>query len=808
MLRNPEGYVIRVPSWSPDGRKILFEARRDSDDSGLQRTDYLSTIDADGTNIVRLTDDRTHNHSPAWSPDGTKIAFISTRDGNPEVYVMNADGTSPVRLTETPSISESSPKYLPDNTRISFLRRFGALSIVNADGTNPVDLGVSCQTYAWSPDGTKIAYTRYDSPNVTNHRTLYVRPVRSSLPTPTEHGDTEGTATAVAPDSNTLGGLERAGDVDYFRVEVARAGRLMVDTSGGTDTFGSLRSANGATLAEDDDTGSRSNFYIARDVAPGTYYVVVLGSSNSTTGAYTLRVGFTARDPSIDHGHTRMRATLVGLNTNTRGVLEQRWSTEDYGFPLVSPRDADYFRVEVDRAGRLTVETTGTTDTWGYLLLDEPTEMRFLLADNDSGNGSNFRITREVLPGTYYVVVVGYGWVTGAYTLRVGFTAGDPSTDHGDTRMQATLVGLNSNTPGSLERAGDVDYFCVEVARAGRLTVDTSGETDTFGVFQSAQGRILAEDDDAGAGTNFRIARDVSPGTYYVEVTGYDRTATGAYTLRIAFTPAEGHGNTERGDRRATLLNLSPWQAWVHLYCLKDRGPDAAPCAVTFECNGQSGEPVAWPVTVAPKTIFSYWPNKTASDGTDADLQAALIAAGKPEDEARRRTTCEVFSPDPLTVRGYTLFGGQPTLVPVAEPARPEVAVEPGERRRQATLPNLSPGQAWVHLYCLKDRAGPDATPSAPCAVTFECNGQTGEPVSWPVEVGPKTIFSYWPNKTVDGTTADLQAALIAAGKPEDEARRRTTCEVFSADPIAVRGYTRFGGQPTLVPVPAYQLSR
>lgn len=124
---------------------------------------------------------------------------------------------------------------------------------------------------------------------------------------------------------------------------------------------------------------------------------------------------------------------------------------------------------------------------------------------------------------------------------------------------------------------------------------------------------------------------------------------------------------TERGDRRATLLNLSPWQAWVHLYCLKDRtGPDAdppAPCGVTFECNGFSGEPVTWPVEVAPKTIFSYWPNKTV-DGLSANLQDAFIAAGKPPEEARRRTTCEVFSPDPLTVRGYTLFEDQ-TLVPV-----------------------------------------------------------------------------------------------------------------------------------------------
>ena len=288
-------------------------------------------------------------------------------------------------------------------------------------------------------------------------------------------------------------------------------------------------------------------------------------------------------------------------------------------------------------------------------------------------------------------------------------------------------------------------------------------------------------------------------------VRGY--TLFGDPTLVPVAEPARPDVSGEPGERRrqATLPNLSPWQAWVHLYCLKDQGPDAdppAPCAVTFECNGQSGEPVTWPVEVAPKTIFSYWPNKTVN-GTSANLQAALIAAGKPVEEARRRTTCEVFSPDPLTVRGYTLFG-DPTLVPVAEPARPDVSGEPGERRRQATLPNLSPWQAWVHLYCLKDQ-GPDADPPAPCAVTFECNGQSGEPVTWPVEVAPKTIFTYWPNKTAtDGTAADLQAALIAAGKTVEEARRRTTCEVSSADPIAVRGYTRFNGQPTVIPVTAY----
>lgn len=114
------------------------------------------------------------------------------------------------------------------------------------------------------------------------------------------------------------------------------------------------------------------------------------------------------------------------------------------------------------------------------------------------------------------------------------------------------------------------------------------------------------------------------------------------------------------------MLNLSPWQAWVHLYCQKEHHtPDADPCRVTFACNGMSGEPVTWTVDVRPQTIFSYWPEKTASNGSSANLQAALMEAGKTETEARRRTTCEVFSLDPLAVRGYTRFGND-TLIPVA----------------------------------------------------------------------------------------------------------------------------------------------
>ena len=114
-------------------------------------------------------------------------------------------------------------------------------------------------------------------------------------------------------------------------------------------------------------------------------------------------------------------------------------------------------------------------------------------------------------------------------------------------------------------------------------------------------------------------------------------------------------------------------RAWAYSRCsvsgrygIRSWQKPGAPCAVTFECNGTAGEPVTWTVSIAPQTIFAYWPSKTADDGTDADLQAALMEAGKTAAEARRRTTCEVFGPDSVTVRGYTRFGGDPTLIPAA----------------------------------------------------------------------------------------------------------------------------------------------
>jgi Tol biopolymer transport system component len=79
------------PSWSPDGTKIAFTHRDGNDE--------IYIIDADGKNAVNLTNHKERDYLPSWSPDGKQIIFTSSRDGNDEIYVMDADGKNPVNLT-------------------------------------------------------------------------------------------------------------------------------------------------------------------------------------------------------------------------------------------------------------------------------------------------------------------------------------------------------------------------------------------------------------------------------------------------------------------------------------------------------------------------------------------------------------------------------------------------------------------------------------------------------------------------------------------------------------------------------------
>ena len=147
---------------SPSGR-IAFGSERDGN-----RDIYV--INADGTDQLRLTDHPAWDDYAAWSPDGTQIAFTSDRDGNSEIYVIDADGSGLTRLTSSPDYFEASPEWSPDGERIAFLTSRGGdenhdnIYVMNADGGEPTKLTnvlTDEWKFSWSPDSSMIVYSSY-----------------------------------------------------------------------------------------------------------------------------------------------------------------------------------------------------------------------------------------------------------------------------------------------------------------------------------------------------------------------------------------------------------------------------------------------------------------------------------------------------------------------------------------------------------------------------------------------------------------------------------------------------------------------
>jgi dipeptidyl aminopeptidase/acylaminoacyl peptidase len=114
----------RYPTFAPDGAQIAFRHGDDLIEPSGDEEVYV--MDADGTNVRRLTDSPGLDEGPVWSPDGTKIAFSSDRDGQQEIYVMNADGSDPRRLTDNPALHERRSHLRPRRRAVQRARALPA----------------------------------------------------------------------------------------------------------------------------------------------------------------------------------------------------------------------------------------------------------------------------------------------------------------------------------------------------------------------------------------------------------------------------------------------------------------------------------------------------------------------------------------------------------------------------------------------------------------------------------------------------------------------------------------------------------
>jgi Tol biopolymer transport system component len=184
--------------FSPDGKKIIFASshldpdakkhqeeeyrRREEDKRAGRRRNYQWDFDphmdifeanADGSGLKRLTNAKGYNAEGSYSPDGKHIVFCSNRDGNLELYIMDADGKNVRQLTHAPGCYNGGPFFSPNGQRVIFRsdrkkKDYLQIYVINTDGTGERALtdteGVNWGPY-WYKDGRHIVYAAADHSN-------------------------------------------------------------------------------------------------------------------------------------------------------------------------------------------------------------------------------------------------------------------------------------------------------------------------------------------------------------------------------------------------------------------------------------------------------------------------------------------------------------------------------------------------------------------------------------------------------------------------------------------------------------------
>jgi Tol biopolymer transport system component len=159
----PTASPSHTPNSSSKGSgRILFVSDRDGNQE-------IYVMDFDGQNKTRLTQNPGRDISPRWSPDGTKIAFLSERENKRGLYVMDIGGRKQTLLASSVVFDEGELSWAPDSTRLAYSSLRGPASdifVITLDGSMEQNLTATSTREergpSWSPDGTKIAFYEND----------------------------------------------------------------------------------------------------------------------------------------------------------------------------------------------------------------------------------------------------------------------------------------------------------------------------------------------------------------------------------------------------------------------------------------------------------------------------------------------------------------------------------------------------------------------------------------------------------------------------------------------------------------------
>lgn len=343
---NPYASVDEEPAWSPDGSTIAF-----SSTTGTSSDIWI--VSPTGARLTQLTSNALNNHQPVWSPDGRKIAFVSDRGGTNDIWIMNADGTSQIRVTRLPG-QENHPGFSPDGASIVFSENVSGratLMAVNVDGSNlrPVTSGSFTDwNPSWGPRGIAFSSNR---DTTSEHWKLWL----------------------VQPDGT---GLRQLGNVMAVDPAWSADGRILfTDEVAGGDALTAVSILDPATGAKRR-VSTVDGYAAAIDIRPGktpnpihprsrgTVAVAVLSSRTfdalATVDPGTLRFGRTGAEASL----RKCKAKGVDVNRDGTADLVCRFNIAAAGFQPSDTVGILRFKGTngVAYEGRDTVFISGTDD--------------------------------------------------------------------------------------------------------------------------------------------------------------------------------------------------------------------------------------------------------------------------------------------------------------------------------------------------------------------------------------------------------------------------------------------------------------
>jgi hypothetical protein len=322
------------------------------------------------------------------------------------------------------------------------------------------------------------------------------------------------------------------GGEEWFSVRAPDTGFLFVETSGYMDTYLEAYDASRSLIDEDDDGGEGNNARLEIFVEANAAYLFKLRFyDENKSGPYRIVATFEPSPPDTSRNTERSRAELILLGASTPVYFrasESRW-----------------YRCNASGTGTLfTVYTRGTLDT---LLALYDSQGRLLEEDDDSGEGSNARLSVPGGLGLIYIEVKTYNARTGQTTLYTeAREPGRPDQYEPDNTMAtAKDINLGEAQQRTFTDADDVDWVRLRITQTAFYAISSAAfdrRLDSYLELYDVNGNLIDEDDDSGDNYDAYLIIRLFPGTYYIKVRciNSDPLDDNRYTLSVEMADPQG----------------------------------------------------------------------------------------------------------------------------------------------------------------------------------------------------------------------------------------------------------------------------